>query len=368
VNLPFVCWTPEAVQSLIAQRYGLQLSVWTVRRYLRRWGIAPERPWRPHEVRLSEREKQVSDLLDFVDDPEGFCRARRVPFSPRMQRVHTAVWGELGKRVAAWESQARRRAWVVRLRITGAGLTVKQAVEEWAACLPVVAGPHYKPLKRMLEIEWLTPPKEPGGTKPWEADLERLDAVLQKIGVPRRKLTLTKEARRQYRYLWALEQVPRPIVSRKKAVLPISRRKVISKGPIIASGLTPRERKALQPVFDQLELSSAWCWGLCPLCRCRFVVRVRRTTFCLPCRAKPRTRRWALRPNPQVVWRVYAVLPTDRARAMTRQQVHAALGKRAPSLEAVSNALRYLRAEGRVQCEGTGKGNHPRRWWVQKRT
>ncbi len=44
LKLPFALWTREAVQHLIQRRYGLQLSIWTVGRYLRRWGLTPQKP------------------------------------------------------------------------------------------------------------------------------------------------------------------------------------------------------------------------------------------------------------------------------------------------------------------------------------
>lgn len=46
LKLPFVLWTREAVRDLITQRYGVRLSVWTVGRYLRRWGFTPQKPLR----------------------------------------------------------------------------------------------------------------------------------------------------------------------------------------------------------------------------------------------------------------------------------------------------------------------------------
>lgn len=46
LHLPFALWTREAVQQLIAQRLGLHLSVWTVGRYLRQWGLTPQKPLR----------------------------------------------------------------------------------------------------------------------------------------------------------------------------------------------------------------------------------------------------------------------------------------------------------------------------------
>ncbi len=46
LKLPFTLWTREAVQRLLAERVGLQVSVWTVGRYLRRWGFTPQKPLR----------------------------------------------------------------------------------------------------------------------------------------------------------------------------------------------------------------------------------------------------------------------------------------------------------------------------------
>ena len=44
LKLPFVLWTREAVQQLIADRTGVQVSIWTVGRYLKRWGFTPQKP------------------------------------------------------------------------------------------------------------------------------------------------------------------------------------------------------------------------------------------------------------------------------------------------------------------------------------
>jgi len=45
-HLPFYLWTREAVAELIARRFGISLSVWTVGRYLRAWGFSPQKPLR----------------------------------------------------------------------------------------------------------------------------------------------------------------------------------------------------------------------------------------------------------------------------------------------------------------------------------
>lgn len=46
LRLPFALWTREAVQMLIARRFGITLSVTTVGRYLRHWGFSPQKPLR----------------------------------------------------------------------------------------------------------------------------------------------------------------------------------------------------------------------------------------------------------------------------------------------------------------------------------
>jgi transposase len=44
LKLPFALWTREAVQQLIAQRFQIEISIWTVGRYLKRWGFTPQKP------------------------------------------------------------------------------------------------------------------------------------------------------------------------------------------------------------------------------------------------------------------------------------------------------------------------------------
>src|SRR5271156_1843969 len=46
LRLPFALWTREAVQELLWRKFGLQVSVWTVGRYLRAWGLTPQKPVR----------------------------------------------------------------------------------------------------------------------------------------------------------------------------------------------------------------------------------------------------------------------------------------------------------------------------------
>jgi transposase len=46
LSLPFALWTREAVQRLLSRKFDVQVSVWTVGRYLRAWGLTPQKPVR----------------------------------------------------------------------------------------------------------------------------------------------------------------------------------------------------------------------------------------------------------------------------------------------------------------------------------
>lgn len=46
LKLPCCLWTRAAVRELIERRCGLDLSVWTVGRYLAEWGVTPQKPKR----------------------------------------------------------------------------------------------------------------------------------------------------------------------------------------------------------------------------------------------------------------------------------------------------------------------------------
>jgi transposase len=46
LSLPFALWTREAVQQLLERKFDIEVSVWTVGRYLRAWGLTPQKPVR----------------------------------------------------------------------------------------------------------------------------------------------------------------------------------------------------------------------------------------------------------------------------------------------------------------------------------
>lgn len=44
LKMPHALWTRAAVQEFLERKFGLRVSVWTVGRYLRRWGFTPQKP------------------------------------------------------------------------------------------------------------------------------------------------------------------------------------------------------------------------------------------------------------------------------------------------------------------------------------
>lgn len=46
LRLPFALWTREAVQQLLLREFDVSVSVWTVGRYLKTWGLTPQKPVR----------------------------------------------------------------------------------------------------------------------------------------------------------------------------------------------------------------------------------------------------------------------------------------------------------------------------------
>jgi transposase len=44
--MPFALWTRDAVRLLLERRFGLRVSRWTVGRYLKHWGLTPQKPLR----------------------------------------------------------------------------------------------------------------------------------------------------------------------------------------------------------------------------------------------------------------------------------------------------------------------------------
>src|SRR5438445_801045 len=83
LSLPFALWTREAVQELLSRKFDVQVSVWTVGRYLRAWGLTPQKPVRrayeqnPTAVRkwlveeypsIREQARQLKAQIHWLDE------------------------------------------------------------------------------------------------------------------------------------------------------------------------------------------------------------------------------------------------------------------------------------------------------------
>jgi len=73
MKLPFYLWTREAVAELIERKFGVRLSVWTVGRYLARWGFTPQKPVR----RAFERDPEAVRRWLEEDYPAIRAQAKR---------------------------------------------------------------------------------------------------------------------------------------------------------------------------------------------------------------------------------------------------------------------------------------------------
>lgn len=61
LKLSFGLWTREAVQQLILNRYGIELSRWQVGRYLKSWGYTPQKPI---SKAFEQKPEKVKEWLD----------------------------------------------------------------------------------------------------------------------------------------------------------------------------------------------------------------------------------------------------------------------------------------------------------------
>lgn len=84
LKFDFALWTAKAVRQLIYREFGRQLDLSTVRRYLRSWGMTPQRPKRKRFSRMMLRSsaglKQTTRLLLSVP------KRKKPPFLGRRNR------------------------------------------------------------------------------------------------------------------------------------------------------------------------------------------------------------------------------------------------------------------------------------------
>jgi transposase len=108
LQLPFALWTRQAVRQLLSERYGLHVSMWSAGRYLRRWGLTPQKPVRrafEHDpgavvrwlqveytairtrAKLENAEIHWGDVRDLCSDQLGERRYSQRRYIPLIQRL-----------------------------------------------------------------------------------------------------------------------------------------------------------------------------------------------------------------------------------------------------------------------------------------
>ena len=78
LKLPFALWTRAAVQQLIAAKFDVNVSIWTVGRYLKKMGFTPQKPLR----------------RAYEQDPKAVARWLKVEY-PRIRRQAWAEGAEI---------------------------------------------------------------------------------------------------------------------------------------------------------------------------------------------------------------------------------------------------------------------------------
>lgn len=111
LKLPFGLWTREAVQQLISQRFGVELSRWQVGRYLKKWGYTPQKPikkafeQKPEQVKkwleeqypaIQKRAKSEKATIYFGD--ETGCRSDHQSGKSYAPKGKTPIIKATGKR------------------------------------------------------------------------------------------------------------------------------------------------------------------------------------------------------------------------------------------------------------------------------
>ncbi|VAW10766.1 Mobile element protein [hydrothermal vent metagenome] len=111
LKLPFGLWTREAVQQLISERFGVELSRWQMGRYLKKWGYTPQKPikkafeQKPENVKkwleeeypaIAKRAKAEKATIYFGD--ETGCRSDHQAGKSYAPKGETPIIKATGKR------------------------------------------------------------------------------------------------------------------------------------------------------------------------------------------------------------------------------------------------------------------------------
>jgi len=77
LSFPFALWTREAVQLFLRRRFKVRVSIWTVGRYLRNWGLTPPKPARrAYEQNPKEVKRWLEKQSPVIGERRGVPRQR----------------------------------------------------------------------------------------------------------------------------------------------------------------------------------------------------------------------------------------------------------------------------------------------------
>jgi transposase len=125
LGLPYVLWSREAVQTLIERRYSKKLSIWTVGRYLRKWGFTAKRTVRrAYEQKPQEVQQWIAEQypqLKWQAKAEGAVIYWADQMGIRSDATHGLSYSKRGERAVIRGTGQRFRCTMVSA-ITHTGL------------------------------------------------------------------------------------------------------------------------------------------------------------------------------------------------------------------------------------------------------
>jgi transposase len=108
LSLPFALWTREAVQELLSRKFDVQVSVWTVGRYLRAWGLTPQKPVR------RAYEQNPTAVRKWLEEEYPSIRAQARQFKAQIHWLDEMGLRSAIKRGDPTDGAGRRQSYLVR--------------------------------------------------------------------------------------------------------------------------------------------------------------------------------------------------------------------------------------------------------------
>ena len=138
LRLPGLLWTRDLVAMLIERRFGIRLSRWTVGRYLKKWGLTPQKPakraleqnpaqvkyWLEHKYPAIERQAKAEGASIWWADETGL-RSDHQTGTTWSEKGQTPVVKRSGKRFGCNMISAVTNQGKMSFMVFGEGFTVK---------------------------------------------------------------------------------------------------------------------------------------------------------------------------------------------------------------------------------------------------